>query len=229
MLIKKHLTEVIGKKSSLSCVAKDMLHDTESRFNMLLDHKHEDHQPLYAIATFLDVRYKSLIKGSLLSATKQVIIKDLRDANDGTSETESDEGSLDREQPPQSKHYRMDCRMYELVLQEGGAMEEEDNLPKRRGSITTKLTMAVEEYMKAKCDTSINPLEFWVQKVGDFLFRELASYAISTLTVPASSAPVERVFSTAGESTTGRRNRLSRANLEREVLLRRNKPYYIAD
>ena len=43
MLIKKYLKEVVDKKSSLSCVAKDMLHDTESRLNMLLDHKHKDH------------------------------------------------------------------------------------------------------------------------------------------------------------------------------------------
>ena len=131
MLIEKHLKEVVDKKSFLSCVAKDMLHDTESRFNMLLDHKHKDHQPLYAIATFLDVRYKSLIKGTLLNATKQVIIKDLGDANDGTSETESDEGSLDREEPPESKHYRMDRRIHKLLLQEDDEMEEEDNPPKR--------------------------------------------------------------------------------------------------
>ena len=83
--------------------------------------------------------------------------------------------------------------------------------------------MAVEEYMKAKRESSINLLEFWVQKAGDTLFCELASYAISTLTVPASSASVERVFSTAGESMMGRRNRLSKAHLEREVLLRCNK------
>ena len=116
-------------------------------------------------------------------------MKDLRDANGGTSETESDEGSLDREEPPESKRYRMDHRIHELLLQD--EMEEEDNPPKRRNS---KLTMAVEEYMKAKCESSINPLEFWVQKAGDTLFCELASYAISTLTVPASSAPVESVL-----------------------------------
>ncbi len=53
----------------------------------------------------------------------------------------------------------------------------------------------------------------------------LSSMAIDMLSIPGSSAPVERVFSTAGESTLGRRNRLSEHNLEREVLLRKNKHF----
>ena len=39
--------------------------------------------------------------------------------------------------------------------------------------------------------------------------------------IPTYSAPVEHVFSTAGESTTGKRNRLADRNLERKVLLRK--------
>jgi len=36
---------------------------------------------------------------------------------------------------------------------------------------------------------------------------------------------VERVFSTAGIITSGRRNRLGDKHLEREVLIKRNKTY----
>ena len=49
--------------------------------------------------------------------------------------------------------------------------------------------------------------------------------AIDTLVTPASSAPIERVFSTAGNATIGKRNRLTDKNLGREVLLRKNKVY----
>ena len=42
---------------------------------------------------------------------------------------------------------------------------------------------------------------------------------------PASTAPVERVFSASGEVTRGKRNRLSDDNIERETLLRKNKTY----
>ena len=49
----------------------------------------------------------------------------------------------------------------------------------------------------------------------------LSSMALDILTIPASSTPVERVFSVAGESTSGKRNRLADQNLEREILVRK--------
>jgi len=42
----------------------------------------------------------------------------------------------------------------------------------------------------------------------------LSKIAVDILVVPVSSAPVERVFSTAGEASIRRRNRLTDANLE---------------
>ena len=45
--------------------------------------------------------------------------------------------------------------------------------------------------------------------------------------IPATSAPVERVFSTAGESTAGKRNRLSDRYLEREVLIRKKQAFSV--
>ena len=47
----------------------------------------------------------------------------------------------------------------------------------------------------------------------------------SVLVVTASSAPVKRIFSTGGEATTGKRNRLTNWNLEREIFVRQNKNY----
>ena len=45
------------------------------------------------------------------------------------------------------------------------------------------------------------------------------------LVITALSAPVERVFSTAGVVTSGRRNHLQDKNLEREVLIKKNRNY----
>ncbi len=65
----------------------------------------------------------------------------------------------------------------------------------------------------------------WVEKQGSYPL--LSQVVVDILTIPASSwsAPIERVFSTAGESTTGKRNRLQSSNLEREVILRKNTKY----
>jgi len=66
-------------------------------------------------------------------------------------------------------------------------------------------------------------LEFWLKKRIEY--PDLAQIACEILATPASTAPVERIFSSRGEVTRGKRNRLTDHNLEREVFLRRNKKY----
>ena len=68
-----------------------------------------------------------------------------------------------------------------------------------------------------------DPFAFWLDQAS--VYPMLSPVAIDVLAIPASSAPVERVFSTARESTTGKRNRFSDHNLEREVLLRKNRHF----
>lgn len=69
----------------------------------------------------------------------------------------------------------------------------------------------------------IDPINFWVQQEKDYPL--LASLAVDLLSIPGSSAPIEHVFSTTGESSSGKRNHLSAKYVEREVLLRKNKAY----
>ena len=64
-----------------------------------------------------------------------------------------------------------------------------------------------------------DPLEYWFNQQATYPL--LSSVAIDILSIPGSSVPIERVFSTAGDSTIGKRNRLSDDSLEREVLLRK--------
>ena len=69
----------------------------------------------------------------------------------------------------------------------------------------------------------LDPLVFWASEKQTYPL--LSEVAADILVIPGSSAPVERVFSSAGESTTGKRNRLKDENLEREILLRKNRQY----
>lgn len=66
----------------------------------------------------------------------------------------------------------------------------------------------------------VDPITFWTE--CEHMYPTLAAIATDILAIPASSTPVERVFSTAGEATAGKRNRLSQSNLEREILMRKN-------
>lgn len=83
----------------------------------------------------------------------------------------------------------------------------------------------VERYFESTdslTDTA-DPIEYWLNHQATYPL--LSSVTIDTLSIPGSSAPVERVFSTAGDSTIRKRNRLSDHNLEREVLLKKNKHF----
>ena len=69
----------------------------------------------------------------------------------------------------------------------------------------------------------MTPFSFWIENQEKY--PAIASVAFDILTIPGSSAAVERVFSTAGHATMGKRNRLADQNLEREVIIRKNKKY----
>ena len=66
---------------------------------------------------------------------------------------------------------------------------------------------------------AVDPLSYWENQVQ--YYPILSSIALDILAVPASSAPFERVFSTAGDSIAGKRNHLADQNLEREILLKK--------
>lgn len=83
----------------------------------------------------------------------------------------------------------------------------------------------VERYFQSveSAAEKVDPLTYWIDQEDQYPL--LSAVAVDILAIPATSAPVERVFSTAGESTVGKRNRLSDKNLECEVLLRKNRHF----
>lgn len=68
-----------------------------------------------------------------------------------------------------------------------------------------------------------NPMSFWLKNA--LKYPALSELAFEILTIPATSAPVERLFSQASIAAGGKRNRLSSENLEREVMVKVNKQF----
>ena len=235
LLLRRHLTLVQDSRSTVSHVARSLVKQLNDRFGKLFEPEHEDHESMYAITTLLDPRYKSLIRGDLLQATKNVILKDVRkvceEESDLESQSDYEKSPSDPEDDlePPDKCRRLDSELYNLIVEEGQSTAK----PVRRGSITAKLEMLLNDYFDETStpfsSLAADPLDYWVSKLSFPLYEPLASYAIDNMVIPASSAPVERVFSTAGESTQGRRNKLAAKNLETEVLLRRNCQYITID
>ena len=72
-------------------------------------------------------------------------------------------------------------------------------------------------------DEKIDTIHFWVQNQEKY--PDLAPVAFDLLIIPATSTPIERVFSAAGLVIAGKRNRLSATRLEREVFIKKNKSF----
>ncbi|OWA54177.1 hypothetical protein BV898_18592 [Hypsibius exemplaris] len=87
--------------------------------------------------------------------------------------------------------------------------------------ISVELTKyANEESLTEHMSTQNDPRLFWAKHFT--MFPELSAFALDLLAIPASSAPVERLFSTSGVAVQGRCARLGGLNLEWKVLIQRN-------
>ena len=119
------------------------------------------------------------------------------------------------DEPPPQKHFKHLTKVLERKMKEGVA--EKSKPPQWKAEL--------EHYFLSGVTLPENedPLNYWV--THESTYPLLSNVAVDLLCIPASSAPIERTFSTAGESTSGRRNRLADKNLERETLLRKNRHY----
>lgn len=98
---------------------------------------------------------------------------------------------------------------------------------KKQNNNSTSLSSEEKEVDRYSMDSfnielEDDPFNFW-NTIKDYPI--IVPVACDILCVPPSTAPIERVFSTSGESTSGKHNRLTDYNLEREVLLQKNKIY----
>lgn len=144
----------------------------------------------------------------------------MEDSDNGGSSHSSDhsprqELSHEGGEEPPSKRFRHLNKVLEQRVKEG----------MKKKSVNPPGHAEIERYfdsVETRAE-SADPLSYWEGKVNDYPL--LSFIGLDVLAVPASSAPIERVFSTAGDSTIGKRNRLTDKNLEREVLLKKNKHF----
>ena len=122
---------------------------------------------------------------------------------------------LSESEEPSAKRFQLLSSIIEKKLQE-------------KENVSNKIPPEEEEvdrYFSAThiIDDKVDPVIFWLQQ--DKNYPLLSTVAKDVLVIPGSSAPVERVFSTAGDSTCGKQNHLSDKNLEHKVILRKNRKY----
>ena len=217
MEVNLHLEEM-KKIPEVASVAALLLVELKRRFRKYTDPSDPDHEPLFLMATILDPRYKLVINRVQAESTKKKILKELKESNgnNGASGSPSTPTLSPEEavEPPMKRFHHL-SRLLEEKVKEG--IQEVAKSPPGKQEL--------ENYLQnfQPLSEEIDAVQFWID--AEKTYPLLPSIAVDILTIPAASTPIERVFSVAGESTSGKRNRLADKNLEREVLLRKNKLY----
>ncbi len=162
---------------------------------------------LYHTATILDPRFKLLwCKDSDEKKEMKTMIINLASSFSSAKESITQiKPENDDNQPPKKKK-----RVFLF-------MEQQHQLPKE-----TSHELEISKYLEEPIvDHKTDPLEYWKSKSEQFPI--LSAIAEATLAVPASSAPVERLFSIAGKVFRPDRCRLSDATFESLMFIRCNK------
>lgn len=213
-------------------VARKMQTDIERRFQFVISPYSSAFDPLYVAATFLNPAYKGVLDEQQVLKAKQYLLTLMNNRIPSTNveleeihpqqSTETSQQSAENEQEPPTKRFKHLNRLSKVLEKEAAESntdeESFDKIPKQEQEIISYLNMRI-----TKEDLQQDPFDLWLKKESEF--PNLASIALDLLSTPASSAAVKRIFSSGGEATRGRRNRLQDENLEREIFLRTNKMY----
>ena len=77
-------------------------------------------------------------------------------------------------------------------------------------------------YIHSNKNKKTDPIVFWQTKANVESMPKLSEFAISILEAPATSAPIERIFSRSSNSSRIRRSRLSGTKMASETFLAAN-------
>jgi hypothetical protein len=230
LALKLHL-QTMATISSITEVASMLLTELERRFSKLIDFQHVNHDPIYIVATMLDPRFKiALDPEQIQYARKECLKMLLPDENISSGDDDNAGDSLavhsaveaDTEEP-KAKRPKVALKSLDAVLSQPahsikGSSKRNRHLPEIQLDVYLQTTEGEHRPL------DLDVIKYW----NSSSLTILAPFAIDVLAAPSSSTAVGRTFSTAGEATAGRRNRLTGENLEKEILLKKNKQYYMS-
>lgn len=202
----------------------------DTRFRFIFDFRHVDFEPLYAMATFLDPRLIRTFDGADFEGNCDIWgLRNLRQLRrTAVSELEHQLHRYDdlaESHPETNPNAQTDddglSSFPYLKSKIGGGQSgvagtiNDQNNAKIKKEIDYYLEIAKEK-IEAK-----TALEFWLTQIEKL--PRLSKFATTVLAVPATTAPVERLFSQARYSLDNNRHRINDASLERELIIRVNK------
>lgn len=197
------------KKKGLNAVSMSL--GTQLLSGLTTRYKRVEHELLLSTAAFLDPRFKKygVIDSEAYKACKDhvhsKIVAMVHDEN------------FDRELPPVTEIPEDDDPLWGQFDRQFAA---------HHATPTSSATIELRQYgEEPQIDRQLDdPLEWWRSR--EVVYPRIAKLARKYLSLVATSVPSERVFSTAGEVLSKKRNRLSSDNVQRIVVLHGNQTLF---
>ncbi|KAL6463619.1 hypothetical protein MHYP_G00280100 [Metynnis hypsauchen] len=216
-VLKRILAKEDGADAGIKTMKKTVLQAINKRFSAVED------EPLYALSTLLDPRYKDrcFTSADSVKRAKDALTKELEEEDPGSSTvgretTEPPEKSprVETEAPPHKSSF----------MKELDQILEECEGP----GATSSSSPAVElhRFFTEKTITASDcPYQYW--RVNKDRLPHLAAIATKYLCAPCTSVESERLFSAVSNIVDEKRNRLTAERAEMLVFMRKNMPFLL--
>lgn len=171
-----------------------------------------ENEEVFQLAAALDPRWKTAWCTQEKASTLKEIIIEKAKSLCSRSVSENIDHSDEQPAPKRSKFFEF---MNNTPLEDIASSSVPDSV--------VQINIQVQEYFNSPClPESADPLEFWRTQHSQYQNKEMSLLACHYLHTPASSAPVERLFSIAGGIFSPDRCRLSDTTFEKLMFIRCN-------
>ena len=163
------------------------------------------------VATYLDPRYEdfkfvadnTMRREAVTRAqaeVKRVVLsmgEYVDEMQTGGTDDSASRSNGDSEPEPPTKRHKADQQLYDFINDDGDDAQATDGAPAAAGvPLEERCDAQLSSYAMECAGRSVEVFQFW--KTARDRYKDLAVVAVKYLTVPATSVPSERLFSTAG-------------------------------
>ncbi|CAG7833007.1 unnamed protein product [Allacma fusca] len=203
----------------LSEPAKIIKENLKQKFShMFYDKPEKPLEGTFIAATLLDPRYRLVMPASTRVLAREFLLREYTLLNPSSA---SNVRSTILPSPESSASKTRGKFPLIEQLKERTLMENSQSID----SSCRKFEEELDSYLACKTfdamEVDADVFKFWLQKRHEY--NLLAPLALDYLSIPATSAPVERVFSRGGLLTIGDCNRLDGENLEDKIIMSKNR------
>ncbi|KHN85275.1 hypothetical protein Tcan_17249 [Toxocara canis] len=204
--------------STVANVARCENKEFKRRVAKVIDPNSPDFHPIYAVATVLDPNNACLFDNGLKEVAETALLSMARVEDENANSLVVVETPAEPLDHPTMLQQTAKSGDYAKII-----LQQKKNMKNAVGSDSLKCATAtyVASVFYEPPDSPVNPIAYW--ETEKKVHRALKAMALRVLSTPASSTPVERVFSQAGIITGGRRLRMEQVLLEKKLFLYMNR------